>query len=76
MNSNTYSEVMNLLDRAMDLINDLHADGESQEQYDQIEEMYRAILDAYDTVDYYASQWTDPETPYFFYIIEFFKVIA
>lgn len=61
MNSNTYAEVMDLLDRAMDLINDLHSDGESQEQYDQIEEMYRAISDAYGTVDYYANEWTDPK---------------
>ena len=59
MNSNTYAEVMDLLDRAMDLINDLHADDEPQEQYEQIEEMYRAISDASNTVDYYASQWTD-----------------
>lgn len=56
MNSDTYSEVMNLLNLAMDLINDLHADGESQEQYDQIEEMYRAISDASNTVDYYANE--------------------
>ena len=56
MNSNTYADVMDLLDRAMDLINDLHADGESQEQYDHIEEMYSAISDASYTVNYYASQ--------------------
>lgn len=56
MNSNVYAEVMDLLDRALDLINDLHSDGETQEQYDQIEEMYRAISDASSTVDYYASQ--------------------
>lgn len=56
MNSNTYVEVMDLLDRAMDLINDLHADGESQEQYERIEEIYRAISDASNTVDYYANE--------------------
>ena len=43
----------------MDLINDLHANGESQEQYEQIEEMYSAISDASYTVNYYASQWTN-----------------
>lgn len=56
MNSDTYSEVMDLLDRAMDLINDLHSDDESQEQYERVEEMYRAISDAYGTVDYYANE--------------------
>lgn len=73
MNSNTYSEVMDLLDRAMDLINDLHSDDESQDVYDQIEEMYSAISDASNTVDYYASQWTDPETPYFFISSNFLR---
>ena len=56
MNSNTYADVMNLLDRALDLINDLHSDDESQEVYNQIEEMYSAISDASYTVNYYASQ--------------------
>lgn len=67
MNSNTYVEVMNLLNRAMDLINDLHSDDESQDVYDQIEEMYAAISDASNTVDYYASQWTDPKPLIFLY---------
>lgn len=66
MNSNTYAEVMNLLNRAMDLINDLHSDDESQEQYEQIEEMYSAISDASNTVDYYASQWINPKPLIFF----------
>lgn len=66
MNSNTYADVMNLLDRALDLINDLHSDDESQEVYNQIEEMYSAISDASYTVNYYASQWTNPKPLIFF----------